>query len=67
MIRPAHITPGLYRPAMSREWQPVEIVCALFGGQFLCREVGRPLPGVFLARRDDLRVDAGVLHVRGGL
>lgn len=60
MIRPAHVTPGIYRAPTAREWQPVEIVAAYPNGKFLVQETGRPLPGRFLASRSDLRVDAGV-------
>jgi hypothetical protein len=59
-VRPAHTTPGIYRAPAAREWQPVEIIAAYPNERFLCREVGRPLPGVFMASRSDLRVDAGV-------
>lgn len=60
MIRPAHVTPGIYRAPTAREWQPVTIICALPWGQFLVQETGKLLPGRFLASRSDLRVDAGV-------
>jgi len=60
MVCAPHVTPGFYRRPWAREWNPVEIVAAYPGERFLCREVGRPLPGVFMASRSDLRVDAGV-------
>ncbi len=59
MIRPQHCTPGLHRAPSAREWREVEIIGQYPNGKFLVQEVGRRLPGRFLASRDDLRVDAG--------
>jgi hypothetical protein len=47
---------GLYRAPNAREWQPIEIVGQYPNGKFLVQEVGRPLPGRFIASRNDLRV-----------
>ena len=50
------MTAAIYRAPTAREWQPVEIICQYPSGKYLCREVGRVFPGVFLASRADLRV-----------
>ncbi len=65
MIRAPHVTPGIYRAPAAREWQPVEIICALPWGKFLVQETGRYLPGRFIASRDDLRVDANGVARQG--
>lgn len=67
MIRAPHVTPGIYRAPAAREWQPVEIIGQYPNGKFLCQEVGKILPGRFVASRNDLRVAAGVFIHQGSL
>ena len=60
------MSPGFHRAPLAREWQAVEIICALPWGKFLVQETGKLLPGRFLASRNDLRVDEGVAPLRSG-
>lgn len=63
MIRAPHVTPGLHRVNSRQDWSDVEIIGPGPNGQFICREAGRPLPGVFLAFRSDLREAGGILKM----
>ncbi len=52
----------LHRTSPGAEWREVEVMGKYPSGQFLCREVGRHLPGVFGARLKDLREVVGTLR-----
>lgn len=49
---------ALYREDAGWDWYDVEIVARRSDGYFIVREVGRLLPGVWLASIDQLRVAA---------
>jgi hypothetical protein len=52
---------ALYRATPQAEWVDVEIIDWKHR-QYVVREVGKPLPGVFLATFDQLRIPGGVIE-----
>lgn len=52
---------ALYRADSTQDWQDCEIIGRHSDG-YVLREVGRALPGVWIATRDQVRVPVGVIE-----
>jgi hypothetical protein len=52
---------ALYRATPKAEWTDVEVI-GWKHRQYVVREVGKPLPGVWLATFDQLRIPGGVIE-----
>lgn len=52
---------AFYRESAADDWREVAIVARHASGKLALREVGRPMPGIFLADPADIRLPAVAL------